>query len=229
MKISGLPIQHAEFTPDGRYCVITGRRKFYYLYDLEAGDIKQVSGVRHQKDQKYSIDKFAISPSGDIVAFVSKSGVIDLVSTRTWRWIGELLTGAGTIDMKWRTDGYLEVLNSYSEILCWDLRSIGTHQCVSKWADYGGFSPSTFDISSDGNMRAIGSQSGIVNVYDSSCLESANPKPVKSLGNLATTICSIKFHPSNQLLVTASATKVNQIRMVNNNNFNCYVDTHSKS
>lgn len=56
-----------------------------------------------------------------------------------------------------------------------------------------------------------------MNVYGAdavSSLASNTPKPLKSIGNLTTSITSMRFNPDSQLLALASNTKKDQMRMV---------------
>lgn len=61
----------------------------------------------------------------------------------------------------------------------------------------------------------LSSQSGIVNVYDDSCLSSTNPKPMKSIMNLTTNIHDMKFNNDSQILGISSHSKRDQLKMVN--------------
>jgi U3 small nucleolar RNA-associated protein 18 len=56
-----LPIQHAEFSGDGEEVLVSGRRKFFYIYNLASATISKVQGVLG------STDKFlgAMIPSPD--------------------------------------------------------------------------------------------------------------------------------------------------------------------
>lgn len=64
------------------------------------------------------------------------------------------------------------------------------------------------------------STTGIVNVYSSSSISSRStnldlkPEPLRSLEHLTTPITSMAFHPSSELLVTASKTKRDQLKLV---------------
>lgn len=67
------------------------------------------------------------------------------------------------------------------------------------------------------------SRHGIVNVYGADAaasFTSDRPKPLKSIGNLTTSITSMKFNPDSQLLGIASNTKKDQMRMV------CSIGSH---
>jgi len=64
------------------------------------------------------------------------------------------------------------------------------------------------------------SSTGIVNVYSASSLKSSQdpldirPDPLKSLEHLTTSITTLAFHPSSELLVTASKTRRDQLKLV---------------
>lgn len=49
---------------------------------------------------------------------------------------------------------------------------------------------------------AIGSESGVLNIYEN---EGAEPSLIKSVMNLTTTIDSVEFHPSGQFVCSASS------------------------
>jgi hypothetical protein len=62
------------------------------------------------------------------------------------------------------------------------------------------------------------SKSGIVNVYGSNASSSWSntdrPKPLKSIGNLTTSISTMQFNHDSQLLAIASKTQKDQMRLV---------------
>jgi U3 small nucleolar RNA-associated protein 18 len=69
------------------------------------------------------------------------------------------------------------------------------------------------------NMCSVtSSKSGIVNVYgsnaSSSWSNSDRPKPLKSIGNLTTSISAVQFNHDSQLLAIASKTQKDQMRLV---------------
>jgi len=63
------------------------------------------------------------------------------------------------------------------------------------------------------------SSTGIVNIYSASSLKGPDPleirpDPLKSLEHLTTSITTLAFHPSSELLVTASKTRRDQLKLV---------------
>lgn len=67
-------------------------------------------------------------------------------------------------------------------------------------------------------MLIFRSSTGIVNVYSASSLSSNSldirPDPLKSLEHLTTPISTLAFNPTSELLVTASKTKRDQLKLV---------------
>jgi len=71
-------------------------------------------------------------------------------------------------------------------------------------------SPSLTSASSQ--YLAVGTESGVVSLYDevldaenaSRIQKSSNPQTIKSIMNITTSITSLQFHPSSQILAMAS-------------------------
>ena len=62
------------------------------------------------------------------------------------------------------------------------------------------------------------SKTGLVNVYGSECTKSdlsGLPKPLKTIGNLTTSISTMRFNHDAQILALASKSKKDQLKMVN--------------
>lgn len=93
--------------------------------------------------------------------------------------------------------------------------------CCAKYTDVT-LQYSTQIASSQKNV-ALGMTSGIVSVYDGFINEAhENPKtvslsPIKSLPNLVTSVTSLKFNSTSELLAMSSVEKANAIRLVSLN------------
>ena len=79
------------------------------------------------------------------------------------------------------------------EIYQWDLRM--TKKCLDKIQDEGNFHTTCIDISADGKHFASASKMGTVNIYSINESSHINPKPLKQIMNLTTSITDLKFHP----------------------------------
>ena len=55
---------------------------------------------------------------------------------------------------------------------------------------------------------------GTVNIFSLTNNHTVNPKPLKQIMNLTTTITDLKFHPGSQLLAFCSKWKKNALEMV---------------
>lgn len=66
------------------------------------------------------------------------------------------------------------------------------------------------------NSDINSSSTGVVNLYDRSVLEpnNARPKPIKAITNLTTRINNIVFNHDSQLMVIASQSKKDQLRVI---------------
>ena len=94
----------------------------------------------------------------------------------------------------------------------WDL---GSHKCLHRAIDDGCLTAASIAISASGQYLATGSKQGVVNVYDTnSVLQKDNPTPLKILLNLVTSITSLKFNPTSEILAIASSKKANAFKLM---------------
>ena len=67
--------------------------------------------------------------------------------------------------------------------------------------------------SPDERFLAVGSNTGIVNLYDAKTTLSGNPLPLKVIPNLTTAITDLKFNPSSEILALASNYHSNALKL----------------
>lgn len=48
IHIQGFPISNAKFSQDGKEVILTGRKRRFFVYDMMAGKITQIRGIRGQ-------------------------------------------------------------------------------------------------------------------------------------------------------------------------------------
>ncbi|KAI8618905.1 WD40-repeat-containing domain protein [Chytriomyces sp. MP71] len=208
--IKDMPIHSADFTADGRQIVACGRRKFFYVYDVEGATVERVNGIRG-RDEK-SFEQHTSSPCGKFLAFTGRDGYIILVSRISKQWIANLRMNGTVRALDFSKDGrWLFSVGGDGEVYQWDL---ATRQCVHKFYDEGAVKVNTIAVSPDNSYIATGSSAGIVNVYSSSsALSSDRPTPSRALMNLTTSISTLAFHPSSQALLFASRTKKDSMKI----------------
>ncbi|KAL1916838.1 uncharacterized protein VTP21DRAFT_5542 [Calcarisporiella thermophila] len=205
-----MPIHKAAFTPSGTEIIATGRRKYFYIFDVEAGRVERSHGLYGREEK--SLERFSLSPCGRYIAFYGRDGTVVLACQRTKQWIGNLKMNAALSGLDWRSDGEeLYSVSQEAEVYRWDLK---TMKCEQRWWDMGGYRPSCLALSRNDRNLAIGSKSGIVNVYDKNSLGSSHPKALKSIMNLTTRIHDLKFNHDGQILGMASRARKDQFRLV---------------
>jgi U3 small nucleolar RNA-associated protein 18 len=180
----------------------------------------------------------AFNSTGEVLAVAGRRGYVHLVDWKSGagQVVGSLKMNAGVKSLWWvegrRGEGReLMSLSDNAEIYVWD---VAERRCTRRWQDDGGFGSRIIHGDKSGKYLAIGyifyriffiailtcihsANSGFVNVYGSdSILSSDNnqPKPLKAIGNLTTSISSLRFNHDSQLLAIASNTKKDQMRMV---------------
>lgn len=78
--IRDLPMFSASFTHGGDEIVMSGRRKFFYVFDLQTGKVRKVPCI-HGRDDR-SLEKFWVSPDDQLLVFGGKDGTLILVSNK---------------------------------------------------------------------------------------------------------------------------------------------------
>lgn len=239
-----LPITSACWNGDGSEVIATGRRSFFYTYDVAAGTAHRIPRLMG-RDEK-SLESCVVSPahpssSTAYMAFLGANGNVLLANARTKQWSNTLKMegqvrsaafskgatggsgGAGPLD-------YPELLTvgTSGTVYVWDLR---TMTCRGKHIDEGSSSSTCIAASPDGSRYAVGAASGIVNVYDaatslqppaSSAAGSGlftpvcSPKPLYTHESLTTGISSLLWHPRGQgdILLAASQRTQDALKLV---------------
>ncbi|KAF8272408.1 WD40-repeat-containing domain protein, partial [Lactarius quietus] len=225
LHIPALPVTNAQFHPSGSSILLTGHRPFYYTYDLQSGATTRsprglwgTTFTNGNNNADHSMETCAFNPGGDVLAVAGRRGYVHLVDWRTGggQAVGSVKANTGVRALWWLPNGReLMTLGEDAETYLWD---IGTRRCVHRWRDDGGFGSRVLVGDRSGNYVAIGSKSGIVNVYDSetstSWRKSDRPKPLKAIGNLMTPISVARFNPDSQLLAIASKAQKDQLRLI---------------
>ena len=87
--------------------------------------------------------------------------------------------------------------------------------CMHRAVDDGCLSAASIAISPSGQFIATGSKQGVVNIYDSATvLQNKCPTPLKIILNLVTSITSLKFNSSSEILSIASSKKANAFKLL---------------
>lgn len=209
VKFSKFPIHTAHFSSNGEELVVgSHKHAYFYYYDMIAGKIIQVPAVKDM-DQTNMKD-FEVSPDGRVIAFQGKYGYIHLLTAKTKEWITSLKMSDFVRSLAFNKDGSkLYSHGDGGEVFVWDMN---TRNCVQKFHDDGCIKGTAISLSPDGQLIACGSDSGVVNMYNSDT--ASQPKLAKILLNLTTPITRLKFNSTNEMMVMTSDWKDNAIRLV---------------
>jgi len=219
-----LPMHQASFTPWQRV-ICTGRRSFYYSYDLTKAYAERVQVVFGEGDKSY--ESFAIEHNSPnpVVAFFGNEGCIPLLSLKSNLAIGQLkLNGSVRCAAFSGVPHSLWTLVGDGLLSNWDLRM---NRCIDRVVDSGATKGISLACSLDGRWVATGSETGFVNIYSCNNLRSTvsthnlmGPRdttivpPEKVIIGISTSIDTIKFSPDCQMLVTASRLRSDSLRMI---------------
>ncbi|KAF8976480.1 U3 small nucleolar RNA-associated protein 18 [Entomortierella lignicola] len=205
-----MPIYKASFNATGNSIVASGRRKYFYTFDIEAGKVDKSQGIYGRQEK--SLEKFVLSPCGQWIAFLGRDGYIVLVSSSTRQWVRNLKMNGNVRALAWSNDStYLYSIGSDTEVYQWEVSS---GKCLHRFADEGGFRPTCIAVSPNDQFFAVGSKSGIVNIYDRTCLTTSTPKPLRAIGNLTTSIHTMRFNHDSQILAISSKGRKDQLRLI---------------
>ena len=205
LLLNDLPVTHADFI--GRdNVVMVGHRPFVMKYDLRSETCSRKFGLSQPK----LIDPHDISTistccvNDDWVAISGKRtrGKIYLLSSKNLELAHEIQLNCNASCINFisgRSNHELIASGADADVYIWDVRMIGASgACVSRFVNEDGTaSTAVSGISNDSvNMIAVGSQSGVVSLYDYQdvCTSSSSAfKPTKAVMNLQTPISAINF------------------------------------
>ena len=245
LHLRGVPLTTSTFLhPAGDRIYCSGRRRYFHIWDLASGSVDKVShalgtGTKKEFANMRSLERFKLSPCGRYMGVVGSrgkgSGSVEILDARTCQWIASVrVEGRGGVaDFEWWADGQgMLVLGKGGEAVEWDGR---TKQVVARWEDEGavgttvvalggGSSPSSTPLSRPGSGKtgpdrwvAVGSSTGIVNLYDRREWDKgipSHPSPKRILGQLGTAISHLRFSPDGQVLCMASRWKRDALRLI---------------
>ncbi|KAG5519546.1 hypothetical protein PMAC_001701 [Pneumocystis sp. 'macacae'] len=207
-------IETAVFHPNDNKIMVGGRRKYFYIWDLESGDIRKVSRTYGHDDTLATMEKFSLSPCGKFIGVIGNKGWFNVLSSKTGQWITGFKIEGHISSVSWFKSGKeICIANRNGEIWEWDIMS---QKVLSRWNDNNNVCTTKISLGGfDDRWFAIGSNTGIVNVYDRSLLSESNrPCFYKTLDHLTTSINALEFSPDGQILAIASREKRDFLRLI---------------
>lgn len=191
------------------------------------------------------MERFKLSPCGRYIGLVGTArkggGLINVLDAGTAQWIAQVRVDGrgGVADFAWWSDGEgMTVASKNGEISEWDGR---LRRVVARWVDEGAVGTTVISLGGRSGRKelggdrwvAVGSSSGIVNIYDRRLWAAAsaqasssskdkndiqveiprNPKPTRVFDHLTTPTSHLVFSSDGQLMVMASRWKRDALRL----------------
>lgn len=170
-----------------------------------------------------------MSPCGRWMGLVGSSkkggGLLNVLDAHTNQWIAEVRmeSKGGVADFEWWGDGEgITALGKAGEAVEWDTRQ---KRIVGRWTDEGAVGTTVVATGGRGSGAkdvgghrwvAVGSSSGIVNIYDRKSWGGkipASPQPTRVFDQLTTPISHLVFSQDGQLMIMASRWKRDALRL----------------
>lgn len=237
VQVKSVPIRRSAFLhPSGDEIIFAGRRRFFHSWNLSTGIVKKVTNIQgHQEEQK-TMERFRLGPDGKHMALIASSrrggGILNIVSVSSMQWVAQarLDSRGGIADFTWWRDGQgISILGRDGQVAEW---SLATRRTVGIWRDEGSIGGTVMALGGrDGpggvggdRWVALGSTSGVLNIYDRNDLISKAegdavefkplPTPTRRFEQLITPITVATFSPDGQLLAFASQHKKDAFKLV---------------
>lgn len=247
LHLKHTPLTTTAFSPSATTPLIylAARRRYFHTWSLASGALTKVTRVYgHQHDTVRSMERLVPSPCGRYVALAGQSGrgaaVVHVLSAATLQWTAQAALddapGGMATFVWWRGGDGLTLVGRGGEVAEW---SVERRRVVARWQDEGAVGITTAALGGSllgGGLRrgtatptgtdrwaAVGSTSGIVNIYDRAAwlsgaegLPPRHPKPMRVLDNLVTPVSQLVFSrdEGGQLLCMSSRWKKDALRLV---------------
>lgn len=235
--------QPPNITSDQNFVFLSSRRRYFHTWSLTTGNISKISRPLTSSNPNFrssqrTMERFKLSPCGRYMGLIGSGrkggGCINVLSTTTMQYICScrIDSRGGVADFAWWGDGDgFAVAGRNGEVSEYDMNE---RRVVGRWIDEGAVSTTVIALGGESGRKhlggdrwaAIGSGSGIVNIYDrrdwagqtfSTSGQNHSipptPKPVRSLDQLTTPISHLVFSADGQMLVFASRWKRNALRI----------------
>ncbi|XP_026950364.1 U3 small nucleolar RNA-associated protein 18 homolog isoform X2 [Sagmatias obliquidens] len=206
------PIFKACFSANGEEVLATSTHsKVLYVYDMLAGKLIPVHQVRGLKEK--IVRSFEVSPDGSFLLINGVAGYFHLLSMKTKELLGSMKINGRIAASTFSSDSKKVYASAGDgDVYVWDVNS---RKCLNRFVDEGSLYGLSIATSRNGQYVACGSNCGVVNIYNQdSCLQEANPKPIKAIMNLVTGVTSLTFNPTTEILAIASEKMKEAVRLV---------------
>ncbi|WZH40016.1 Indigoidine synthase A like protein-domain-containing protein [Fusarium acuminatum] len=236
VQVKQVDVRRAEFLyPHGDKVIFAGRRKYFHHWDLKTGTVQKTTQILGHRLEHKTMERFRLSPCGRYMAIVASTrkggGIINILNTTSMQWIAaaRLSSQNGIADFAWWSTGNgMTILGRDGQVGEYSMES---RSFVGIWHDEGCVGGIVLALGGhqgpavlgDDRWVAVGSNSGITNIYDRNELVvlkseevtiKERPTPTRVFEQLVTPITHITFSPDGQLMAFGSQHKKDALRLV---------------
>ncbi|KAJ9139193.1 Small nucleolar ribonucleoprotein complex subunit [Pleurostoma richardsiae] len=241
VQVKGIDVRTSEFLrPSGEDIIFAGRRRYFHSWNLSSGVVTKVTQIYGHKLEHKTMEHFRLSPDGRHMAIRSSSrkggGMLNVINAVTMQWVAQarLDSRGGIADFAWWRDGEgLTILGRDGHVAEW---SMETRRTLGVWRDEGSVGGTVMTLGGSGGPDALGgdrwialgSTSGVLNIYDRNELlvavaaggqggpaveVKALPEPARRFEQLVTLVTAVAISPDGQLLAFGSRHKADAFRL----------------
>jgi U3 small nucleolar RNA-associated protein 18 len=172
-----------------------------YIFDLMSEKTVRIPWNKAIAEEGFK--HFCVSPDSSLMAFPGRDGNIHILSGRSKEWLYSLKMNGSAAGVAFSGDSkQIFSVGDAGKVHVWDLAA---RRCSTTFMDDGCVSGTAIAVSPNNGFLAVGSNTGVVNLYDRQSVLQGKTKPVKTVLNLTTSITSLKFNPTSELLALASS------------------------
>ena len=148
--LSDLPIFQAKYMNKCSEIICTGKRKHYYIYDVNSNKVSRCAGISSHIDEIKSLERVFIGDNN--FAFGSLDGYILLYDNTSKTFMYDLKINGSVNSVCFSNNNYFFVTGDQSEIYVFDLRR--TKRCLMKFPDTGNFNTTAMTLSNNNKFLA---------------------------------------------------------------------------
>ncbi|XP_052893692.1 U3 small nucleolar RNA-associated protein 18 homolog [Anopheles moucheti] len=200
----------SSLSPDGDEAVFGSYRKFFHVYNLISG---QSDTRKIPERATWLMKNFRVSRCGKYLASAGECGEVHLMSAKSKEMLQTIQLRQVCSSLAFTPDSkYLLCHSNDTDVSVFSLEK---KRIVNIFYDDGCVNGSCIAVCPNGQYVATGSRQGIVNIYAlDSTLTQKQPVPLKTITNLTTYIDSLSFNATSELLVMASSTVKNAVKLI---------------
>jgi len=180
--------------------------------------------IIHKLQPGLTWSKVLASPCGRFVAVLSANSLrhpssVVLLDGKTLQRLGIVRCGNSVHCMTFSLDGSVLLVAGAGQKI--SVYSTSTLRCINQIPEESvGRLVTCMAFSPDSSLIALGSDSGVLNIYDSflflsqECQENIKPKLLRSIMNITSPLSLLCWHPSGELLAYGGTERKNALRLV---------------